>query len=214
MKAPTTRKAMIEFLAGHFRYDTMSSLNRSRSYAANVKLRNLKIPAELQDRAYDALQCEETFDGVNMVLEEFARAHDWRYQIGFNGRSGGYLVLYKGGRKVSEYKSFCQDCGQRNYKTVEETGGNTCGRCHSDARVNHTFMETFTTPGQGIGATAEEMADWSMDDLRAEVKLVREFDKAVEEARREFIATIEGSEVVEETYTVQKTRKVLAHKEA
>lgn len=209
MKTPKTRAAMIQFLAGHFRYSTMNSWNGRSSYAANVKLRNLNIPRELEDRAYEALEVEETFDNVRDVLREFAEAHDYRYQIGFNGRSGGYLVLYKGGRKVSDYKSFCQDCGQRNYKTVEETNGNKCGRCNSEARVNHTFMETFTS-GEGIGTSdAGEMAEWSIDELRAEVKLAREFDAAVEAARVAFIETLRGSEVVEETYTVQKTRKVL-----
>lgn len=212
MKTPRTRDGMIAFLAGHFRYDTMNANNARTSYAANVKLRNLKIPAALQDRAYEALEIEETFDDVRAVLREFAEAHDWRYQIGFNGRSGGYLVLYRGGRKPSEYKSFCEDCGQRNYKTVEETGNNTCGRCNSDARVNHQWMETYTT-GESLGGADEaDYVNWTMDDLRGEVKLVREFDKAVEAARRAFIATIESSEVVEETYTVEKTRKVLAPK--
>jgi len=212
-KTPKTRAAMIEFLAGHFRYSTMNSWDNGSSYAANVKIHRLNLPRELEDKAYEALEVEESFDDVRAVLREFAEAHNWNYQIGFNGRSGGYLVLYKGGRKLSESKSFCQDCGQRNFKTVEETAGDTCGRCNSDARVNHTFYETFTT-GEGTGTNdKEELAEWATEDLRAEVKLVREFDETVERARLAFIDTLKGSEIVEESYTVTKTRKVLAPKE-
>lgn len=33
------------------------------------------------------------------MMHEFDRAHDWRWQVGMNGRSGGYVVLYQGGQK-------------------------------------------------------------------------------------------------------------------
>lgn len=203
-----TREEQVAFLAGHFRYSTMNSWNGQSSYAANVKLRNLRIPKALKDRAYEALEVEETYDGVNQVLREFAEAHDWRYQIGFNGRSGGYLVLYQGGRRLSEYKSYCTRCGQRNFTTTEATG-KKCGACGRATRVNRVFYETFTT-GAGLGSRdPHDYADLSDADLLKEVRLVREFDKAVEQARRAFIETVRGSRVVEESYTVQKTRKVL-----
>ena len=35
---------------------------------------------------------------INSLITSFDRKHDYLWQAGFNGRSGGYLVLYKGGK--------------------------------------------------------------------------------------------------------------------
>ena len=35
-----SREQMVEFLAGHFRYNTMNSWNRGTSYANRVKVRH------------------------------------------------------------------------------------------------------------------------------------------------------------------------------
>jgi hypothetical protein len=116
-----TKKAMIEFLSSHFRYDTMSSWNRATSYARNVKLNHLTFPSnDVRNQAYDLLQVEGTFDecGVNDLIREFNEEHGYAYQIGFNGRSGGYMVLYQGGKEPSGYRSHCTNCGQRNYQSV------------------------------------------------------------------------------------------------
>lgn len=46
----TDRKAMIFFLANHFRYYTINPWNRLTSYANNVKLQNLEIPNHCKRR--------------------------------------------------------------------------------------------------------------------------------------------------------------------
>ena len=86
----------IDFLKNHFRYYTLNSWNLGHSYAANVKLHNLNIPQELQDIAYEAISGESIFWNFEEFLENFKIAHPG-YSIGFNGRSGGYLVLYQDG---------------------------------------------------------------------------------------------------------------------
>ena len=80
-------------LSKHFRYDTMSSWNRSTSYARNVKIHNLKLPQKVRDKAYEFLDLRESYEGINALIAEFERSYDWRWQVGFNGRSAGYLVL-------------------------------------------------------------------------------------------------------------------------
>ena len=56
------------------------------------------------------------FDALKPLMDAFAEAHNYRWQAGMNGRSGGYLVLYQGETKLSQYKSYCTCCGQRNYR--------------------------------------------------------------------------------------------------
>lgn len=111
------RKEMIDFLLHHFRYYTMNSWNRSTSYANNVKIYNLDIPTEYQDKAYEALEIAETFSTINNLFDEFAAKTG--YAVGFNGRSAGYIVLYDTeynhetnkrvtypGRNIDQYEDF------------------------------------------------------------------------------------------------------------
>ena len=101
------RRDMVDFLTNHFRYDTMNSWNQNSSYANCVKIHNLGLLSTQIDKAYELLNMEETYDNINWLLDEFAEKHNYAWQVGFNGRSSGYLVLYQGGRKTLDYKSRC-----------------------------------------------------------------------------------------------------------
>lgn len=89
-----TKQEKIDFLKNHFRYYTMNSWNKLHSYAANVKLYKLSIPQELRDIAYEAIAGESIYWIFEEYFENFKIAHPG-YSIGFNGRSGGYMVLYQ-----------------------------------------------------------------------------------------------------------------------
>lgn len=96
-KVNVTRKEMVDFLKSHFRYNTANSWNQSTSYARNVKIYNLDLSKELLDKAYELI-FEGGFndlmdDQYYFLKEQFEEDVDG-YSIGFNGRSGGYLVLY------------------------------------------------------------------------------------------------------------------------
>ena len=207
-----SRKEMVDFLTNHFRYDTMNSWNCVSSYAHCVKVHKLGLMSNQIDKAYELLDMEETYDNINWLLEEFAREHNYAWQVGFNGRSGGYLVLYQGGRKALDYKSRCTHCGQLNYKTVEETGNSKCGRCGVEARINLTqpIMQSFTYPGKGTDM-GEDFEDWDMYSLKERVKLVQEFDELCDKCLAEFVWLIDNAEIEEEEYEVTEThtRKVL-----
>ncbi len=110
---------MIAYLEGHFRYNTMNSWNAAHSYAAKVKVQCLTFPSsEARNRAYDLVQTDEAMWDVNSIMQDFAEDHNYEWQAGFNGRSGGYIVLYQGRRKKSEHKSVCTNCGQRNFRSI------------------------------------------------------------------------------------------------
>lgn len=111
-----SRSAMVEFLTKHYRYDTMSSWNRSTSYAQCVKLHRLGLNSQQLDAAYGILDVEEYWREIDSPIHEFTEKMNGAYTIGSNGRSGGYLVLYESQYKSSEYKSVCRSCGQQNYK--------------------------------------------------------------------------------------------------
>ena len=87
----TNDKQMFNFLKNHFEYWTVNSWNRLESIANNVKIYNLELDGDPYV-ALAALQKDDYFD-VNSMIEDWEYEHP-NYKVGFNGRSGGYLVLY------------------------------------------------------------------------------------------------------------------------
>lgn len=84
-------KSMYLFLKNHFRYYTMNSWNCLKSIANNVKLYNLDLEGDWCN-AYQILIDNNWID-LEWLIKDFEEKHKWFY-VGFNGRSGGYLVLY------------------------------------------------------------------------------------------------------------------------
>ena len=87
----TNAKQMFEFLRRHYMYDTMNSWNGLKSIANNVKIYNLDLDGD----HWNALKYleDDNYFNVNMMIEDWEAEHKG-YSVGFNGRSGGYLVLY------------------------------------------------------------------------------------------------------------------------
>ena len=205
------RGEMIAFLKNHFRYDTMNSWNRSTSYANTIKLYKIEKPRDIdEDTFWEMLSITEWQNKLSDLLEEFGRAHDWRWQAGINGRSGGYVVLYQGGIKPSGYKSYCNYCGQRNYQEVPEGQKGICGRCEAKARVNcsQTHMQVFTWPGKAVDMY-EDFQDWTLSQIRDRVELVQEFDQLCDAIPSAYIETCRNYRISEEEILVPKTIKVL-----
>ena len=210
---PRTRKEMIPFLTEHFRYDTMNSWNQATSYAVRIKVRYLNLSREDTDAVYEMLDVEDSFreSGFNHELREFDRRYSHSYQIGQNGRSGGYLVLYQGGAKPSEHKSVCHTCGQRNFTTAEPEPAK-CGRCGAMDRHNAKFAaEPFSYPGKGMDM-GEDFAEWSTYDLRSRVDLVWDFDQACARAVKAYVAYARENKVVDETVHIPKNIRVAVPK--
>ena len=93
---PDDKDALINYLRNHTRYYTMNSWNRATSYANNVKLHNLNLDAGIYAKA-SALLVTDEIDTSEYQMEQEQLIRDFReetnYDVTFNGRSGGYLVL-------------------------------------------------------------------------------------------------------------------------
>lgn len=86
----------------------MNSWNGLTAPAYNLKIYNV-IPNKYQDKVYELMQYDGFYDTINDLINDFSLEHNHEWQAGFNGRSGGYLVLYSGGiennRRYTSYKS-------------------------------------------------------------------------------------------------------------
>ena len=109
------RSAMVDFLKGHFRYDTRRPWNRLTSYANNIKFYRIGLSTEQTDMACDMLGTD-FWEEISSPIDDFTHDQGHQYTICSNGRSGGYLVLHESRLELTGHLSFCPTCGQRNYK--------------------------------------------------------------------------------------------------
>ena len=205
------REVTTAFLKKHFRYHTMNSWNRSTSYANNIKLHQIDKPDDVDsDTWYDMIGITDWQQKLSDLLEDFGRKYEHQWQAGINGRSSGYVVLYKGGTKASGYRSYCTHCGQKNYQKIPESQIGICGKCEAKARVNfkQTHMQVFTWPGRDVDMH-EDFDDWSLSELRQRVELVQDFDMLCDDIMTAYIDLCCNYRVTEEEILVPKTIKVL-----
>ena len=205
-----SREDITAYLSSHFRYNTMNSWNRSTSYACNMKIYNLELERETENKLWDLIQVPEFYDRLNELVEDFGRQHNYLWQAGWNGRSGGYLVLYQGGTKSSEYRSYCTCCGQKNYTSVAETG-TRCGVCNKEARIDYSKppMQIFSYPGRGVDMD-EDFEDWSIYELKQRTELVQEFDRLADDIVAEALYIAREHSVEERIVYVPTKELVLA----
>lgn len=175
-----SRKAMINFLKKHYRYHTLNSWNCSTSYANNVKVYNLGLTSAEENKLYELLEMSEFYDRISFYFDDFARDFNYQWQAGFNGRSSGYIVLYKGYVKKNGYKSI---------------------------RSEPPF-EYGIYPGRSVDM-GEDFSEWDIYTLRERVLLVSRFDKMCDSILKEVKNIIENFQIEEETVYVPKKVKML-----
>lgn len=199
-----SKESMAKFLLSHQRYYTMSSVNRQESYANTVKLHSLGISGSQLDKAYDLISMDGLLDQISFPIQEFTEEMNGAYTVGFNGRSGGYMVLYSGEYYDPGFKSYCPKCYQKNYQTVGQGHQATCGVCKTQ-RVNYKNpLKWHRTHSTGIDqdVSIEDLMDLSVNQLKDKVCLVRRFDEVCDDVRRDFIAAIDDFMIIEETVMV------------
>lgn len=149
-------KSMWNFLHEHFTYYTMNSWNRSKSIANNVKLYNLDLEGDWTV-AMRYLFDETDASCLQMYIDDEIRefeAQNPYYQVCFNGRSNGYLVLCEKGNNGSVLPE-CVD----QYESYED----------------------FKEDVKG-GYNGYNVSDFNRE-LRDAVEIVREFDKLCDRLR-------------------------------
>lgn len=141
----TNPKACFDFLHNHFEYNTMNSWNGLSSIANNVKVYN--IPGLNSSDALKALE-EDEYYSINAAIGDWEIDH-LGYEVSFNGRSGGYLVLY---------------AKEHNYHCFRNIANSPC-QYDSYEKWEKDVIEDW------------DSLDNYMDVLIRQVKLVQDFDQ-------------------------------------
>lgn len=191
----TSRPAMAGFLMDHFRYHTMNSWNRSRSFANCIKVTELDLPDDVQRVMFDALDHEHLHDELQPVLDAFSERWNHNYGIGFNGRSAGYLVLYGMDCKDSGFESQCGHCHSLLKTKVDprlEPIG-LCPRCRRPQVRNlkkRVLRYSLNCKGYGEDFYLSDLMDeeqYSLETLADEVTFIQDFDKTCSDYVEGFI---------------------------
>ena len=88
-----TIEQKFQYLKQHFTYDIMNSWNNLKSIANNVKIYNLGLTSEQQNKFFELQEVDDDFlywEQKN-IIEEFQKLTNT--EIFFNGRSSGYIVI-------------------------------------------------------------------------------------------------------------------------
>jgi hypothetical protein len=202
------RDEMITFLRGHFRYDTINSWNKSTSYARNIKIYRLGLTHEQEMKAYDFIETPGTLDDITQIMRDFETEHDHEWQAGFKGRSGGYIVLYKGFKEPDTFtKTVCNHCGIRT-GYAEEMPCKVNGCSGSLKKISSSMYRIGSYPGKGVNMD-EDFEEWSDDALKARYELVKEFDQMVDDCIAQFKYLLDNFQIVEKEVPCIRNVKVL-----
>lgn len=175
----TNDKQMFEFINNHFRYYTANSWNRGRSIAHNVKIYNLGLSGD-HWTALTFLQDDDYFV-VNMMIEDWETEHRG-YKVGFNGRSGGYLVLYNaaGGSAIPDTLDY------DNYEDYKADMRDYYG----SVKANRNELRDFVKVVQDFDRLCDEIRDY-VDDLSNRNFLIEAMKESVERFNEQYAEDLE-----------------------
>lgn len=147
----TNDKQMFNFLKAHFTYPTMNSWNYQYSIANNVKLYNLGLSGNWCT-ALQLLECGE-YVAIDMMLNDWMAEHPG-FEVYFNGRSSGYLVL-----KSAENNSYVlpEDISEsEDYDEYKRY----CREFYGSVRANRDDLVFYTKLVQDFDKLCDELRDY------------------------------------------------------
>lgn len=208
--APKTKDGIAKFLSAHPRYQTNSGVHPLTSYSHCVKLHRLGLNRSESEKAASIMQSDDYWRELAGCLREFQDDMNGGYQISPMGRHSGHLVLFEAEVYDPGYKSTCRDCGHLSLQPVSPQSCH-CGECGALRSNLKKPLSWSRIVGSGIdhGVTYRDMLDWSIDDLRDRLDLVRAFDSACDKTRSAFIRLLNEFMLIEQVVMVPQTVKRL-----
>ena len=174
-------KQMFNFLKDHFQYYTMNSWNRLKSIAHNVKIYNLKLSGD-HWTALTFLQDDDYFV-VNMMIEDWEAEHPG-YKVGFNGRSGGYLVLYSDSSNCCVLPEGVDECeSYEEYKRY-------CREYYGSVKANRWDLVRTVKLVQDFDRLCDEIRDY-VDDLSNRNFMIEALKESVERFNEQYSEDLE-----------------------
>lgn len=177
----TNDRQMFEFLKNHFQYYTMNSWNRLKSIAHNVKIYNLGLSGDSWT-ALALLQDDDYFE-VNLMIEDWEAEHPG-YKVGFNGRSGGYLVLYPANRADTILSADVDEC--EDYEEYKRY----CREFYGSVKANRYDLIQMVKIVQDFDRLCDDLRDY-VDDLSNRSFVVEALKESVDQFNDQYSEDLE-----------------------
>ena len=169
-------RQMFNFLKNHFQYYTMNSWNRRKSIANNVKIYNLGLSGDSWT-ALTFLQDDDYFE-VNMMIEDWELEHP-NCRVGFNGRSGGYLVLYPADSRDCILSADVDECeSYEEYKRY-------CKEFYGSVKANHQDLIQMVQLVQEFDRLCDDIRDY-VDELSNRSFIIEALKESVDKFNEEY----------------------------
>lgn len=177
----TKDRQMFEFLKNHFEYPTMNSWNRLYSIANNVKINRLNLTGDW----WMTLQLLENgeYENLNWMIQEWLEDHKG-YEVYFNGRSGGYLILKDKGYNGNMLPEYILD--NDTYEDYKEW----CREYYGSVKANRDELIRYTKVVQDFDKLCDALRDYC-DELSQLKFEVIEMEKSVERFNDEYCDDLE-----------------------
>lgn len=182
------------FIKEHFTYDIMNSWNKMESIANNVKIYNLGLTTEQENKFFELLNIEEDYiyEDLNWIIQDFER--ETKTDVFFNGRSSGYLVIIPDFKTNNRWQNildlFFEDniYDYKNYKEYKQEQNKYTGGCYYQSLpANYSRKE----------------------EIEQAYYLIKAFDKLCDVLRAELIYILDNATIKEEKEMVEQTRKYI-----
>lgn len=167
----TNDRQMFEFLKGHFKYPTLNSWNLLYSIANNVKMNRLCLSGDWCMTLQLLEQGE--YDTINFMIQDWVREHVG-YEVYFNGRRGGYLIL-----KDRDYNGNILPESVLDSDTYEDYK-KWCRENYGSVKANRDELVRFTKLVQDFDRLCDRLRDYCDELSKLKFEVV-EMEKSVEQ---------------------------------
>lgn len=147
----TNDRQMFEFLKNHFTYATMNCWNNLYSIANQVKVHKLKLTGDW----WVALKLLDSgeYETLEYMIADWREEHPG-YEVYFNGRSGGYLVLKDTGYNTNVLpESVTENDTYEDYKAW-------CRDEYGSVKANRSELVQYTKLVQDFDKLCDELRDY------------------------------------------------------
>ena len=177
----TNDKQMFNFLMNHFQYYTCNSWNGLRSIANCVKIYDLDLSGDCWV-ALSLLEAGE-YETISMFIHDWERENPG-YEVYFNGRSGGYLVLvHKNSNGHILPDELVESCDYDEYKRY-------CKDYYGSVKANRADLVYYTKLVQSFDKLCDKLREYC-DELSNQRFEIIEMQKAVDEFNETYADDLE-----------------------
>lgn len=183
-----------QYLKNHFTYNIMNSWNDLKSIANNVKIYNLGLTKEQENKFFELLNVDgnEVYNFLNFDIKDFEELTET--EIFYNGRSDGYLVIVPKFDNVKRWEHIFDWLNVSNiqyfdtYKEYKQEQNKYNGGCYyQELPTNYSRKE----------------------EIEQAYYLIKAFDKLCDILRSNLIYILNNAEIKEEIETIEQTVKYI-----